>query len=105
MTQSNFIRRDETIARFLEHCHTRQYNAKNVILKEGDPSNHLYYIVEGSVTVLIEDSKGREIVLAYLNPGDFFGEFGLFDQKTYHRTAFVRAKTKCTRLLKSATNA
>ena len=82
------------IARFLEHCHQKQYPAKSVIIKEGDPSLDLYYIIKGSVTVQVEDSKGREIVLAYLNPGDFFGEIGLFDGN-HKRTAYVRAKTTC----------
>ncbi len=95
MNTVNLTNRDETIAKFLEHCHTRQYNPKNAIIKEGDQGNHLYYIIDGSVSVLIEDHKGREIVLAYLNPGDFFGEFGLFDDD-HTRSAFVRAKSKCT---------
>jgi len=82
------------ISRFLEHCHQKQYPAKSVIIKEGDPSYELYYIISGSVTVQVEDLKGREIVLAYLNPGDFFGEIGLFDD-AHKRTAYVRAKTKC----------
>ena len=82
------------ISRFLEHCHQKQYPAKSVIIKEGDPSVDLYYIMDGSVTVQVEDQKGHEIVLAYLNPGDFFGEIGLFDEE-HKRTAFVRAKTKC----------
>ncbi len=92
----NSILRDQNtiISRFLEHCHQKQYPAKSVIIKEGDPSYELYYIITGSVSVQIEDLKGREIVLAYLNPGDFFGEIGLFDD-THKRTAFVRAKTKC----------
>ena len=42
---------------------------------------------------MIEDHKGLEIVLAYLNPGDFFGEIGLFDTE-HKRSAFVRAKSK-----------
>ena len=79
---------------FLENCHQKEYPAKSIIIKEGDPSTELYYIVEGSVTVIVEDVKGREIVLAYLNPGDFFGEIGLFDDQ-HKRSAFVRAKTKC----------
>ena len=83
-----------TIRKFLEHCHLRSYPAKHIIIREGDPSFDLFYIVKGSVTVMIDDSKGREIVLAYLNPGDFFGEIGLFDEE-HRRTAFVRAKTKC----------
>ena len=82
------------ISRFLEQCHQKQYPAKSVIIKEGDPSYELYYIISGSVSVLIEDAKGREIVLAYLNPGEFFGEIGLFDE-CHKRTAYVRAKSKC----------
>jgi len=83
-----------TIERFLEHCHRRQYPAKSLIIYAGDKPDVLYYIIEGSVSVLIEDETGREIVLAYLNPGDFFGEMGLFGGDT-NRSAFVRAKTKC----------
>lgn len=82
------------IREFLDHCHQRQYPAKSIIIKEGDPSNDLFYIISGSVTVLVEDDKGREIVLTYLNAGEFFGELGLFDEE-HKRIAFVRAKTKC----------
>lgn len=86
---------DSITSRFLEHCHHKTYAAKQLILKEGDPSHDLYYIISGSVTVMIEDSKGNEIVLAYLNAGEFFGEIGLFSGETNsNRTAFVRAKTK-----------
>lgn len=82
------------IERFLEHCHRRQYPAKSVIIYAGDVPDVLYYIIKGSVTVLIEEEDGREIVLAYLNPGDFFGEMGLFmpEQK---RSAWIRARVEC----------
>ncbi|MDZ7734765.1 MAG: cAMP-activated global transcriptional regulator CRP [Gammaproteobacteria bacterium] len=93
MTTMNVETPDNTISKFLEHCHLRTFPAKHVIIRAGDPSRDLFYIVNGSVTVLIEDSKGHEIVLSYLNPGDFFGELGLFDSNT--RSAFVRARNKC----------
>jgi len=83
-----------TISSFLEHCHRRRYPAKSLIIYAGDKPDVLYYIVEGSVTVLIEDESGHEIVLAYLNAGDFFGEMGLFGQ-TANRSAFVRARSQC----------
>lgn len=84
-----------TIDRFLQHCHRRRYPAKSVIIYAGDAPDSLYYIVEGSVTVLIEDEDdGNEIVLAYLNAGDFFGEMGLFDEQN-KRSAWVRAKSQC----------
>ena len=85
---------DNLTQRFLEHCHRKSYPSKQLIIREGDPSTDLYYIISGSVSVQVEDKKGREIVLAYLNPGDFFGELGLFDE-TLKRSAFVRAKEKC----------
>jgi len=83
-----------TIERFLEHCHRRQYPAKSLIIYAGDKPDVLYYIVDGSVSVLIEDETGREIVLAYLNPGDFFGEIALLED--HMRTATVHASQACT---------
>lgn len=85
---------NETISSFLEHCHRRRYPSKSLIIYAGDTPDVLYYIVDGSVTVLIEDDSGHEIVLAYLNAGDFFGELGLFTDQD-NRTAFVRARTQC----------
>lgn len=85
---------DDTIQRFLSHCHRRRYPAKSVIIYEGDEPDVLYYIVRGSVTVHKEDEDGREIVLAYLNSGDFFGEIGLFLPEQ-SRSAWVKARTQC----------
>ncbi|MGE0485224.1 MAG: cAMP-activated global transcriptional regulator CRP [Gammaproteobacteria bacterium] len=87
-------RNDEAIQKFLEHCHRRQFASKATIIRQGDPSHDLFYIVKGSVTVLLEDDEGRELVLAYLNPGDFFGEIGLFNEHV-NRSALVRAKNAC----------
>lgn len=94
MTELSFGGHELSVARFLEHCHRRNYPVKQTIIKEGDPSRDLYYIISGSVSVLIEDSKGHEIVLTYLNAGDFFGEIGLFNEE-HKRTAIVRAKSRC----------
>ena len=83
-----------SLDRFLEHCHRRHYPAKSVIIYAGDTPDVLYYIIDGSVSVLIEDEDGHEIVLAYLNKGDFFGEMGLFSEDP-NRSAWVRTRTAC----------
>ena len=85
---------DESIDKLLAHCHRRTFPSKAAIIRQGDPAGELYYIIRGSVTVLLEDDKGHEIVLAYLNPGDFFGEIGLFNEDA-SRTALVRARGEC----------
>lgn len=86
-------RNDPAVQRFLQHCHRKQYPARATIIHEGDTPDTLYYIIDGSVSVLVEDDEGREIVLAYLNPGDFFGEMGLFGEAA--RSAWVVARTAC----------
>jgi len=83
-----------SLDKFLEHCHKRHYPAKSTIIFADDKPDVLYFILDGSVSVLIEDTDGREIVLAYLNKGDFFGEMGLFDEQ-HNRSAWVRARTSC----------
>ncbi len=82
------------INRFLTYCRTRTVPSKQVIIHAGDVPDSLYYIMRGSVEVMIEDEDGNEMVLAYLNKGQFFGEMGLFDEQT-KRSAWVRARSSC----------
>lgn len=46
------------------------------------------------MAVLIKDEEGKEMILSYLNRGDFIGELGLFEEGQ-ERSAWVRAKTAC----------
>jgi CRP/FNR family transcriptional regulator, cyclic AMP receptor protein len=82
------------ISKFIELCRVRSVPSKTVVIHAGDTPDALYYIVEGSVEVMIEDEDGNEMVLAYLNKGQFFGEMGLFyEQPT--RSAWVRTRSTC----------
>ncbi len=86
------------IERFISHCHRRSYPNKSVIIYAGDIPDSLYYIISGSVTVLSEEDDGREMILAYLNAGDFFGEMGLFNDENDEgapRSAWIRARGEC----------
>lgn len=85
-------RHEALIQRFLSHCHRKHVAAKSTIIRQGDVSRDLYYVVSGSVSVRIEDEQGNELVLAYLNAGEFFGEIGLFGDNL-ERSAVVRARS------------
>ena len=82
------------INRFLSYCRIRTVPSKTVIIHAGDLPDVLYYIISGSVEVMIEDEEGNEMVLAYLNKGQFFGEMGLFHE-TPTRSAWVRTRQSC----------
>ncbi len=78
----------------LAHCHQRSYPARQDLMRPGDAAESLYYIIEGSVTVIIEDGDGQEIILDYLSQGDLIGEISLFlDQPK--RNVCVRTRTPC----------
>jgi CRP/FNR family cyclic AMP-dependent transcriptional regulator len=80
------------INRFLTYCRVRTVPGKTVMIHAGDVPDSLYYIMDGSVEVMIEDEDGNEMVLAYLNKGQFFGEMGLFHDQPA-RSAWVRTRT------------
>jgi len=82
---------------FLRHCQRRDYKSKSVILQEGDNSDYLYLILDGSVSVMVENETDQDhkMVVAYLNLGDFFGEMGLFANAEGRRSAMIIAKTQC----------
>ena len=78
---------------FLTNCHSRRYPNRATIIYEGDSCDTLYYIISGSVSVVLEDNGGKEVIVAYLNPGDFLGEMGLFEQ-TEDRSAWCRTRNQ-----------
>ena len=79
---------------FLSKCHRRRYPSKSTIIYAGDKANVLYYIVKGTVSVLVEEQKdNKEMVITQLHTGDFFGEMGLFEDGV--RSAWIKARTDC----------
>lgn len=95
MSLPPIIRKHQDLDEFLANCHKRIYPTRSTLIHAGEESDTLFYLMKGSVTVFIEDSEGREMIMAYLNEGDFFGEMGLFDEEHRERTAWVKAKTEC----------
>ena len=69
--------------------------SKSVVFRQGDPGEHLYLILDRSVSVIVDDSEAPEqqMVVSCLNPGEFFGEMGLFREES--RTANLVTRTAC----------
>jgi len=68
---------------------TKEFNKGDIIIKEGDPGREMYIIKSGSVDVIKSDGE-REIILATLSRGDFFGEMAILEN--VYRTATVKAR-------------
>jgi len=58
----------------------KAYPKKSAVVVAGDPADALHIVISGRLKVIMSDKEGREVILAILNRGDFFGEMGLIDQ-------------------------
>ena len=69
--------------------------SRSVVFRQGERSEDLYLILDGSVSVIVDDTEDpeQEMVVSHLNPGEFFGELGLFIEE--HRTANLVTRTPC----------
>jgi CRP-like cAMP-binding protein len=69
------------------------------VLKESQPGDAMFVILEGVVEIFTLDSDGKVVVLANLNTGDYFGEQALMPDTKGKRSAFARSDEE-TRLIK-----
>jgi len=83
-----------TIERFLAHCHRRRYPPRTDVFRPGDPAGTMYYVINGSVSIIAEEDDDRELVLGYFGGGEFVGEMGLFIQSDT-RAVILRTRTQC----------
>ncbi|MEM7208561.1 MAG: cyclic nucleotide-binding domain-containing protein [Pseudomonadota bacterium] len=71
----------------------RSFPANATIINDGDTTNALYIINKGKVKVCISNEQGREVVIAQLADGEYFGEMSLIDDKP--RSASIITRTAC----------
>jgi CRP/FNR family cyclic AMP-dependent transcriptional regulator len=71
----------------------RNFPKGRTIVSEGEPSQTLYILLSGRAKVQRSDSEGKEVILAVLGSGDFFGEMSLIDEAP--RSASVITLESC----------
>lgn len=66
----------------------QRFEAGELLIQEGEVSDHLYILLSGRLKVFTLSAKGRELVYNTLYPGETFGELAL---DGHPRSASVRA--------------
>ena len=70
----------------------RRFTPGEHIVWVGEPGREFFVIQQGRVAITLPDENGRELVLATLSAGQFFGEISLLDGGP--RTATARSETE-----------
>ncbi len=72
----------------------RHYEAGQMILLEASEGEQCFFVTEGSVKITRLSKEGREVILAILNDGDFFGEMSLLDGESRSANVIALDDTK-----------
>jgi CRP/FNR family cyclic AMP-dependent transcriptional regulator len=81
-------------AEILKQCRWQRFEAQEQIIDRNDDPDHVYFLVEGRVRVVIYSASGREITFDDLSAGAIFGELSGLDKAP--RSANVMALTDAT---------
>lgn len=80
---------DRELASIVAVAKTRRY-AKDDVIFHADESGDVFCLIrEGQVKVTMISPEGKEIILALLGPGDFFGEMALLDDEPRSATVIA----------------
>ena len=72
------IERLEEIARSAD---MRRVARGVTVVQAGEAIDNVYFVLNGSMKVLLSDEDGREVIFTIIGQGDIFGEMGMVDDE------------------------
>jgi CRP-like cAMP-binding protein len=71
------------------HKLIKSYSAKQLVYKEGDTPQYIYFLKSGKVKIVKMNRDSKEVVLELCNTGDYFGYWGALEDQNQEETAEV----------------
>jgi CRP/FNR family transcriptional regulator, cyclic AMP receptor protein len=70
---------DAAVEELCGYLHPVELKGGSSLFRVGDSGDAMYFIESGRVRITVTDADGREVILASLGHGDFFGEMVMLD--------------------------
>ena len=86
------------LERLAAACQPVEFAPGTAIVREGEPADALYVVLEGSVGVTAHGETGGEERLRTMGPDTYFGEIGLLERIPRTATVTAEALTRCYRI-------
>jgi len=83
------VQADAVAAAIVKH----RFKRGETIVEQGKKANALFIILTGRARVVTSDSRGREVILASMQPGDYIGEMSLIDDEPHSATVRAEVQT------------
>lgn len=85
---------DVDLSKFDRRCTWKKFDEGEVVVDFEDETADVYFIISGEVRILIRTAAGKEVILAEMKAGQFFGELSAIDNvpRSANVTALTRAE-------------
>ena len=90
----------EQLATVSDHVNWLNLEPNTTVFNEGDIGDAVYFILDGSIEVVIYSEKGKPVQLATLTDGHSFGEMSLIDNLPRSATIVTNSKSSVLQLKK-----
>src|SRR5579859_2198497 len=91
---------DDELARITRLLKERKLSENEVIFAQGETGDGMYFILQGRVRIATTDQFGRERVLAFYGPGEFFGDMAVLTGDPRSATASASTNVRLLQLRK-----
>ena len=71
----------------------QRFKRGEALVAQGQKSDALFILLTGRARVMTSDSRGREVILATLAPGDYLGEMSIIDNEPHSATVRAEVQT------------
>jgi len=85
--------KEDFLNRAASLCKTKKYPKSSMIILEEEYGDRLFIIKNGTIKITRVNDEGKEVIIALLGAGDFFGEMAILDGNS--RSANALAQEKC----------
>ena len=69
--------REAELRSLLEHAVQRTVPRNTILMAEGDENDAVFFVLTGQIKVFLSDADGKEVVIDFQGPGEYFGEMAL----------------------------
>ena len=102
VAKAAYLDRETVISGFAGLASDPELDAKEIVFRQGDPADAVFYLASGGVQITIVSNQGKEGIIALLGPGDFFGEGCLSGQPRRLASAVATTASRLVRIEKEA---
>lgn len=85
---------EEALNNLSQHMVVRTIPKNVILINEGDQSDAMYVVLEGRVKAFLRDEFGKEVILNFQGPGEYFGEMALLDGQTRSASVITMEQSK-----------